>query len=100
LLRADFANSEDQKQIRETRKQEREAEAKQYEGLDPEDVKVLKAAKRAKENADKMEARAAEALARAAELRSANEASGEDLAAAVGNAQGEGERRRIRRGSA
>src|SRR6516164_412350 len=50
LLRADFANSDDQKQIRETRKQEREAEAKQYEGLDPEDVKVLKAAKRAKEN--------------------------------------------------
>jgi hypothetical protein len=104
LLRADFANSDEQKQLREAHKAEREAEKKVFEGLDPEDVKAIKAANRAKASLALAEARAAEALARAAELRTANEASGEDLAAAVGDAQGEaqsegGERRRIRRGS-
>jgi hypothetical protein len=83
LLRSDFANSPEQQQARAQRKAQREAEAKMYEGLDEDEVKVVKAAKRAEENYRKSQERAAAALAKAQQLREAHEASGEDLAAAV-----------------
>ena len=85
LLRSDFANSPEQKQSREQRKAQREAEAKLYEGLSDDEIKLLKANKRAEENYRKSQERAAEVLKKAQELREAHEASGEDLAAAAGD---------------
>jgi septal ring factor EnvC (AmiA/AmiB activator) len=87
LLRSDFGNSPEQKQAREQRKAEREAENKMYEGLTEDEKKLVKATKRAEENLAKSQARAAEALAKAAQLREQAEASGEDLAQAVESEQ-------------
>lgn len=105
-LRIDFNNLPEQKELREARKAERMAAKTRYEGMNAEQIKAAKAAERAERQAAKLEARVAEAKAKAEALRSSVTASGEDLAAAVEAAQAEpestetsesGEKRRIGR---
>jgi len=106
-LRIDFNNLPEQIAKRDERKTEREAAKTKYSGMSPEQVKAAKAAERAERQAVKLEARVAEAKAKAEALRSSVTASGEDLAAAVEAAQattpesdedsGEGKRRIGRR---
>ena len=86
-LRIDFNNLPEQKQAREARKSEREAAKTKYSGMNAEQIKAAKAAERAERQAVKLEARVAEAKAKAEALRSSVSASGEDLAAAVEAAQ-------------
>lgn len=86
-LRIDFNNLPEQISQREVRKQEREAAKTKYAGMNAEQVKAAKAAERAERQATKLEARVAEAKAKAEALRSSVTASGEDLAAAVEAAQ-------------
>lgn len=93
LLSADFRNTPERKAAAEAKKAQREAEKKEFAGLADEDVKAVKAARRAAENAAKLQAKANEVLARAKQLQSSPDASGEDLAAVVNGAQ-EGKQRR------
>lgn len=82
-LKTDFANLPEQKAAREARKAQREAEAKQYEGMSDDQIKAAKAAKRVEAQAEKLAARAKEALEKAQKLQNAAAGSGEDLAAFV-----------------
>lgn len=94
LLSTDFRNSPEAVAAREARKKEREAEKKEFEGLDDEDVKAIKAARRAEANAAALKEKADAALARAKAIKKSNDASGEDLAAVVNGAQEETSKRR------
>lgn len=89
LLATDFRNSPEAIAARDERKKAREAEKKEFEGLDDDDVKAIKAARRATENAAKLQEKANAALERAKAVQTASEASGEDLEAAVNGAQEE-----------
>lgn len=93
-LRIDFNNLPEQVSQRESRKAEREASRTRYAGMNAEQIKAAKAAERAERQATKLEARVAEAKAKAEALRSSVTASGEDLAAAVEAAQDDTEERR------
>lgn len=86
-LRVDFNNLPEQIAKRDERKQQREAEKSKYAGMSPEQVKAQRAADRAEKQAEKLQARVAEARAKAEALRSSATASGEDLVAAVEAAQ-------------
>lgn len=86
-LRIDFNKLPEQVAIRDERKAQREAEKSKYVGMAPEQIKAQKAADRAERQAAKLEARVAEAKAKAEALRSSVTASGADLAAAVEAAQ-------------
>lgn len=90
-LRIDFNNLPEQIQKREERKSEREAAKTRYAGMNVEQVKAAKAAERAERQAAKLEARVAEARAKAEALRSSATGTGEDLAAMVETAQSEPE---------
>lgn len=102
-LRVDFGKLPEQVERRAARKVEREQNKGRYSGLTPEQVKAAKAAERAERQAERLEARVAEAKAKAEALRTSATASGEDIAAAVETAQSEsesedsGEKRRIGR---
>ena len=86
-LRVDFNNLPEQIAKRDERKKQREAEKTKYAGMSPEQVKAQRAADRAEKQAEKLQARVAEARAKAEALRSSATASGEDLVAAVEAAQ-------------
>lgn len=86
-LRIDFSKLAEQVAKREERKSERQAAKSRYDGLNPEQIKAAKAAERAERQAAKLEARVAEAKAKAEALRSSATASGEDIVAAVEAAQ-------------
>lgn len=94
LLTSDYNNAPERVAEREAKKAQREAEAKEFEGLDDEDVKAIKAARRATENAAKLQEKANAALERAKAVQTASEASGEDLEATVNGAQAEAPKRR------
>jgi hypothetical protein len=99
-LRTEWADTPERKAEREERKRQREEEKKQFAGMSDEEIKAEKAARRAERTAQKMQAKVAEALARAAALREGKDLSGADLAAAVESAQNgsdSGEKRRITR---
>ena len=83
LLRTDFANTPEQVAIREENKKALEDQKKKYEGLNEEQIKRVKAAEKATEQAARFAAKAAEAEKRAKELSTAAEGSGADLAAQV-----------------
>jgi hypothetical protein len=89
LLATDFRNSPEAIEARKVRKAARDAEKKEFEGLDDDDVKAIKAARRAEENAAKLREKANAALERAKAVQTASDASGEDLAAVVNGAQDE-----------
>ena len=79
LLAEDFRNTPEQIAARKQREQERKNEEKEFQGLDPEEIKELKAANRkAKQLAEVQERRQA-LLDKARQIRESNEASGEDL---------------------
>lgn len=82
-LRTDWGNSPAQAEERAARKAQRDAEAKQYEGKTPEQIKALKAAKRLNEQEAKLQKRIDEARAKAKEFETAAAGNGEDLAALV-----------------
>jgi predicted ribosome quality control (RQC) complex YloA/Tae2 family protein len=86
-LRTDFANTPEQVAKREQRKAEVEAKKARYAGMTDEQIKAAKAAERAAAQAAKFEAKAAEAMKRAEELKAQASASGEDLAAVVNGAE-------------
>lgn len=88
-LRVDFNKLPEQVEKREQRKTEREAEKQKYAGMSAEQVKVQRAADRAEKHAAKLEARVAEAKAKAEALRSSATMDGTDLVAAVEAAQTE-----------
>ena len=87
LLGADYRNTPENQATREAKKAARDLEKKEFEGLDDEDVKVIKASRRAAENAAKLQEKASAALERAKAVQQSSDASGEDLAAVVGSAQ-------------
>ena len=82
-LRTDWGNSPEQAEARAARKAAKEEEAKQYEGLNPEQIKLLKQAKTAEAQEAKLQKRIDEAKDKAAKFRAAANGSGEDLAAIV-----------------
>ena len=82
-LKTDFSNLPEQKEARDQRKAEREAEARKYEGMSEDQIKAAKAAKRVQTQAEKLAQRAKEALEKAQKLQNAAAGSGEDLAAFV-----------------
>lgn len=82
-LRTDYGNTDEAKAAREQRKAERAAEQAKYEGMTDEQKKNAKAANRAQAQADRLAAKAQEAIARAQQLRNAAAGSGEDLQAVV-----------------
>lgn len=86
-LRIDFNNLPEQVEMRKVRKAEREAEKQKYAGMSAEQVKAQRAADRAEKQAAKLEARVAEARAKAEALRSSTTMDGSDLIAAVEAAQ-------------
>lgn len=92
-LRTDWGNSPEQAAERAQRKAEREAEKAQYEGLDADQIKLVKQAKKAEADAEKMEKRIAEAREKAAQFRAAAAGSGEDLAAVVKAQEAETEKK-------
>lgn len=89
-LRSDFANSPEQKAAREERKAKLAAEKERFAGLTAEEIKAERAARRAEAQAAKLQARVAEALAKAQALREGKDATGEDIAAAVEAEVGDG----------
>jgi len=86
-LRGDYANTPERIALRAEAKAKAAEEAKQYEGLTPEQVKARKAAARVDAQVAKFEAKAKEARERAEKLRNEASASGEDLAAVVASQQ-------------
>jgi hypothetical protein len=82
-LRTDYGNTDEAKAAREERKRLAEAEKAKYAGMNPEQIKAAKASKRAEEQAERLQKKAQEALARAATLSAQASGSGEDLAAIV-----------------
>lgn len=88
-LRTDFTNTPEQIAARAERKRIREMEKQKYAGLSPEQIKAAKAAERAQKQAEKLQQRYEEALAKAQALREGRDASGEDVAAAVEAAVGD-----------
>ena len=86
-LRTDFNNTAEVKAQREARKAELAAEKAKFNGMTDAQIKAEKAARRAEAQAAKLQARVAEAQAKAEALRNAQAASGEDLASAVESAQ-------------
>jgi hypothetical protein len=98
-LRTDFANSPEVKAAREERKAKAAEEKAKFAGLTQEEIKSERAARRAEAQAAKLQARVAEALAKAQALRENKDATGEDIAAAVEAevADSDEKKRRIRR---
>lgn len=94
LLSSDFRNSPEAVAARDERKKAREQEKKEFAGLDDNDVKAIKAARRAAENAAKLAEKANAALERAKAVQTASEASGEDLEATVNGAAESAPKRR------
>jgi hypothetical protein len=90
LLRTDFANTPEQIAAREASKAALEAEKKRYAGLTEDQVKKVKAAQKAAEQAERFQKRAQEQIDLAKKLAEEAEGSGTDLAAAV-EAQQNGE---------
>ena len=88
-LRTDFNKTPEALAAAAERKAKREAEKAKYAGLTPEEIKKEKAAARAEEQANKLQARVQAALAKAQAIREGKDASGEDVAAAVEAEQGE-----------
>ena len=88
-LRTDFNKTPEALAAAAERKAKREAEKAKYAGLTPEQIKAEKAAARAEEQANKLQARVQAALAKAQAIREGKDASGEDVAAAVEAEQGE-----------
>lgn len=86
-LRTDFNNTPKVKAQREARRIELAATKVQFDGMTDAQIKAEKAARRAEAQAAKLQARVAEAQAKADALRNAQAASGEDLASAVESAQ-------------
>jgi len=86
-LRTDFNNSPEVKARREERKAQIAATKVQFAGMTEAQIKAEKAARRAEAQAARLQARVAEAQAKAEALRTAQAASGEDLASAVESAQ-------------
>lgn len=95
-LRTDFNNQPEQAEKRELRKQEREAEKAKYGDMTDEQIKAAKAADRAQAQYDKLQAKAAEALAKAESLKAQATGSAEDLQAVVETEQSEDEPKRKR----
>lgn len=93
-LRTDWSNRPETIAAREARKAEREAEKQKYAGMSDEQIKALKASKRAQDQAERLTAKAQEAMEKARALANAASGSGEDLAAMVEAQQGEEKPRR------
>lgn len=89
-LKTDFANTPEARLARETRKAEKEAEKSKYAGMTDDQIKAIKASRRAEAQAARLQAKAQAAMDRAKALAAEAEGSGEDLAA-VFEAAGESE---------
>ena len=89
ILKTDFNNLPENAEKRAKRKAEIAEQKKQFEGMSDAQIKATKAAARADAQAAKMEARVQEAREKAAKLRAAAEAGGDDLAALVESQQAE-----------
>lgn len=90
-LRTDFNKTPEALASAAERKAKREAEKEKYAGLTSEQIKAEKAAAKAEEQAQKLQARVQAALDKAKAIREGKDASGEDVAAAVQAEQGETE---------
>lgn len=93
LLREDFNKTPERQAAIAEAKERRAAENAEFAGKSPEQVKVIRAAKRKAESAQKLADKAAEAMAKAKALQDAAEANGEDLADAVALLQAERDER-------
>ena len=89
-LRTDYGNTDEAKQARAERAAQRKAEASKYEGMSEAQKTAAKASNRATLQAQRLQAKADEAVKRAAELAAQASGSGEDLQAVV-EAQQNGE---------
>jgi superfamily II RNA helicase len=97
-LKTDFNDQPEQVAKREQRKAEREAEKAQFAGMTDDQIKALKAQRKAQEQYDKLQAKANEALEKANKLAAAASGSAEDLQAVVEGDQSESDEPKKKRG--